>query len=157
MTENDEGKPKQGGRPSSYTPEVGDQICQWMAEGESLRSVCRRESMPSMSTVMRWAASNETFREQYARARDVLLEHWAEDIVEISDDGSRDYVAAGAEDGGVRVDHDHIARSKLRVDSRKWLLSKLAPKKYGDRTAVDVGNQDGKPLQVQIVRFSDAE
>lgn len=110
--------------------------------------------MPSTSMVMRWANDIQVFREQYAKAREDLLEHWAEDIIEISDDGSRDYLPAG-DDGGVRVDYDHISRSKLRVDSRKWILSKLAAKKYGDRTAVDLGNQDGKPLQIQIIKFSD--
>ena len=111
--------------------------------------------MPSTSTVMRWAASNESFREQYARARDDLIEHWAEDIIEISDDGRRDYIETDLGDGvvGSRVDHDHIARSKLRVDTRKWLLSKLAPKKYGDRVGLEVAGPNGGPLQTSIVKY----
>lgn len=145
------------GRPAIYTPELAAMVCQRLSGGESLRKICRDESMPCTTTVMKWAREDEAFAQQYARAREDLLEHWAEDILEISDDGRNDYLEGQDGDGNPvhRVDHDHIQRSKLRVDSRKWLLSKLAPKKYGDRTAVDLGNQDGKPLQVHIVRFSE--
>lgn len=141
------------GRPSAYTPELAAEICSRMSGGQSLRKICRDESMPSMSMVMRWAASNDDFREQYRRAREDLLEHWAEDIIEISDDGSRDYIESDLGDGvvGNRVDHDHIARSKLRVDSRKWLLARLAAKKYGDRISTELTGPDGGPVQVQPI------
>lgn len=137
------------GRPSAYTPEIAAEICSRMSSGQSLRQICRDESMPSMSMVMRWAASNEAFREQYRCAREDLLEHWAEDIIEISDDGSRDYIETDLGDGvvGSKVDHDHIARSKLRVDSRKWLLARLAAKKYGDRISTEVSGPGGGPIE----------
>jgi hypothetical protein len=77
------------------------------------------------------------------------MEHWAEDIIEISDDGSRDYVATSDEDGAHRVDHDHVSRSRLRVDSRKWLLSKLAPKKYGDRVGLEHYGPGGGPIETK--------
>jgi hypothetical protein len=105
-----------------------------------------------MSMVMRWLAADEVFREQYARAREVLIEHWAEDIIEISDDGSRDFVEAQeGEETVTRVDHENIQRSKLRVDSRKWLLSKLAAKKYGDKISTEISGPDGGPVQIQPV------
>lgn len=121
-----------------------------MSDGDSLRKICRDESMPSMSMVMRWVAQHEDFREQYRRAREDLQEHWAEDIIEISDDGRNDYVETDLGDGVVasRVDYDHISRSKLRVDSRKWLLARLAPKKYGDRISTELSGPNGGPVQI---------
>lgn len=138
------------GRPSSYTLELAAEVCNRIASGLSLRKVCSDESMPCTATVMKWARDIPEFTEQYRAAREMLLEHWAEDILEISDDGSRDYVPAG-DDEGVRVDHDHISRSKLRVDSRKWLLSKLAAKKYGDKIDHSVAGPDGGSISIKII------
>lgn len=86
----------------------------------------------------------------YARARMLLTESLVDEIIEISDDKSRDFVQT---DDGLKVDHDHINRSKLRVDSRKWLASKIAPKLYGDRVALT--GADGGPLVVSVMRLSD--
>lgn len=133
-----------------YSPELALRVCARIAEGESLRQVCRDESMPSRTTVLKWARENEAFADQYARAREDLLEHWAEDILEISDDGSADYVEAPeGEESGPRVDHEHISRSRLRVDSRKWLLSKLAPRKYGEKVTTEHTGPDGGPIQTK--------
>ena len=134
------------GRPSSMTEEVCDEICALIAEGESLRAVCRIEGMPSKATVLRWLRDNASFRAQYAEARARGMDAMAEDLIEIADDGTNDtYVD---DQGNVRTDHDVIARSKLRIDTRKWLMSKLAPKKYGDK--IDV-TSDGKELAAPIV------
>lgn len=128
-----------GGRPSDYTPELATEICRRISEGESLRQVCRDESMPSTSAVLRWVREREEFRQQYAEAREALLEHWAEEINEIADDGSNDWMKREKDQGRIEIvaDADHIARSRLRVDTRKWLLSKLAAKKYGDKQQVE--------------------
>jgi hypothetical protein len=128
-----------------YTPELAAEVCRRISEGESLRSVCRDESMPSTSTVMKWARQMPEFAQQYAKAREALLEHWAEEITEIADDGSNDWMERrkqeGEEPAGWVANGEHINRSRLRVDTRKWLLSKLAPRKYGDR--MDLTNSDG--------------
>lgn len=140
------------GRPSGYTQETADIICHRMAEGESLREVCRDPAMPSTSTVMRWAIAVEAFREQYTRAREALLEHWAEEITEIADDGSNDYMDRLDKDGkviGEVVNQEHIARSRLRVDTRKWLLSKLKPKKYGDK--LELSGDATAPVAISII------
>lgn len=139
------------GRPSSYTAELATEICNRMSEGESLRAICRDEGMPSRSMVFRWLDAQPAFRDQYTRAREDLLEHWAEEILEISDDGRRDYIGGQVTEGvtAVVVDHDHISRSRLRVDSRKWLLSKLAPKKYGDRTTTELTGPNGGPIETK--------
>lgn len=135
-----EAAPKKTGRPSSRTPERVAAICARLAEGESLRSICRDEGMPSKITVLRWLDADESFRAQYAQAREQGFDAMADQLLEIADDATRDTVDT---EQGPRMDAEWVARSRLRVDARKWLLSKLAPKKYGERAQVDVTNSDG--------------
>lgn len=141
--------PKPLGRPSSYSQKVATEICARLADGESLRSICMDSRMPDKTTVFRWLAQTDgevsAFRNQYARAREAQADRLAEEILEIADDGRNDtYVD---EEGNAKTDHDVIARSRLRVDSRKWLASKLAPKKYGERVAQEISGPDGGPQQ----------
>ena len=132
------------GRPSSHTSDLAGAICERLSQGESLRKICSGEDMPSKSTVMRWLAGNEEFRGQYARARDAQADYYAEEILEISDDGSHDTYET--EDGRTVVNSEVVQRSRLRVDSRKWLASKLAPKKYGDKVMAELSGADGGPI-----------
>ncbi len=141
-------KPKTG-RPSSYTPEHADSICEHIAGGRSLVSWCKQdETRPSYTSVMRWLESNEAFRDNYARARQDQADYLAEEIVQIADDGANDTYAT---DDGERTNQDVIARSRLRVDARKWYASKLAPKKYGDR--VTHAGDENAPLQVSATIY----
>lgn len=118
------------GRPSNFTQETADTICLRLSEGESLRTICKDEEMPGASTVFQWLAARSEFAEQYARAREAQADHMAEEILQIADDGQNDTYQT---DDGPAVNHDVVARSRLRVDARKWLASKMAPKKYGDK------------------------
>lgn len=123
------------GRPSKFTPELGALICKRMSKGRSLRTVCKAEGMPDIGTVLRWLAKEgpewDEFRRQYARAREAMADAMSEEILDIADDGSNDtYVD---DEGKTKTDWDVVARSKLRIDARKWLLSKVAPRKYGER------------------------
>lgn len=128
-----------------YTPELALRICALMAEGNSLRSICRADGMPAESTVRLWAVEDrDGFSAQYARAREAQMEALGEDILEIADDAKGD--VAVAEDGTETVNQEHIQRSKLRVDARKWLMSKIAPKRYGDKITQEVTGSDGAPL-----------
>ena len=136
------------GRPTDYTPELASQICERLADGESLRAICRDESMPARSTVFRWLAEDAAFQDQYARAREAQADALAEDILDIADDGRRDYLK-DPESGREIVDHDHIARARLRVDARKWYAGKVAPKKYGDKATVALTNPEGGPVQIE--------
>jgi hypothetical protein len=106
--------------------------------------------MPPESTVRTWALDDrEGFSAQYARARDMQLETWADEVMEISDDARNDWMerqAKGDEAPSVQVNGEHIQRSKLRVDSRKWMLSKLKPEKYGERIKTEVTGKNGKDL-----------
>ena len=122
----------QRGRPTLYTPELAAEIAERMAEGESLRAVCKADGMPAESTVRLWALSDVGgFAAQYARAMQLRAMRWSEEIMEIADDGKNDTYEDG--EGGTETNYDVIARSRLRVDTRKWIVSKLLPKVYGDR------------------------
>jgi hypothetical protein len=123
------------GRPSIFSEELATRICERLALGETLRSVCRDDDMPSHTTVLDWA-KEQPFSDQYARAREAGYGLMADEILEIADDGRNDKFSD--DEGHVTVDHDVIARSRLRVDTRKWLLSKALPKVYGDKQQIDV-------------------
>lgn len=123
------------GRPSDYSPEVTRIICERLGQGDSLRQICQDETMPDKSTVMRWLHLHSEFRDQYACAREDQADFWAEQIIEISDDGENDSYKDN--DGNERINQDVIARSRLRVDTRKWLMARMAPKKYGDKIDVE--------------------
>ena len=139
-------KARRRGRPTIYTPELVTDICVRLAGGESLRAICRDGSMPAESTVRGWVKDDrEGFPAQYARARDIGLDAMADELLAIADDGSNDTYKT--DDGKVIVDHDHIQRSRLRVDTRKWLLSKMAPKRYGDRQHLEMTGAGDGPIQ----------
>lgn len=142
------------GRPSGYSKALGTIICERLSQGESLRRICSDKDMPGKSTVMRWLADKELlgFRDQYARARELQADYWAEEIIEIADDGTNDYVERENRDGSTTqaVDLEHINRSRLRVDTRKWLMARLAPKKYGDRVTAEHSGLDGTPIRHHV-------
>lgn len=143
------------GRPSKLNDKLAQAIFLRMAQGESLLQICRDPDMPSKSTVLKWASENKEFSDQYAQARADLLDYWAEEIVDISEDGSNDWYDRETRNGNtIRVvDHEHVTRSKLRVDTRKWLLSKLAAKKYGERVFSEVSGPDGGPIETKSLDF----
>ena len=145
------GAPKRG-RPSVYTQEAADAICELLAEGMTLREICRREEFPIESTVRGWANDDrDGFAAQYARAREIGYTQMEDELLEIVDDGSNDWMDRRRADGTVErvLDQEHIARSRLRADTRKWLLAKALPKRYGERSSLEVTGKDGAPL-VQI-------
>lgn len=138
------------GRPSLYQPELANRILAEIAAGRSLNAICREEWCPDKTTVLRWVATHNEFRNQYAQAREEQAEVWADEIVDIADDGTNDYVEQETKKGTIVLcDHENINRSRLRVDTRKWVLSKLLPKKYGERTAIT--DPDGNAPTFRLV------
>ena len=137
--------PKEGktGRPTVMTPEVMDLICARTADGESMRALGRDPDMPSKTTIQRALYKDSAFASRYAVARESMYKGWAEEIVEISDDGTTDYITKVGRNGHEyeAVDQEHIQRSRLRVDTRKWLLSKLLPNTYGDKVEHQHGGE----------------
>jgi len=111
------------GRPSDYNEALAADICAKLVDGHSLRAVCRSESMPSISSVMLWLTKHPSFSEQYAKATEERAAGMFEDMLDIADD--------------VETEPASIAKARLRVDTRKWALSRMNPKKYGDKVQVD--------------------
>lgn len=138
-------------RPSKFTQAIADEICSRIADGQSLRTICDSDGMPDKATILRWLADEEkhkAFRDQYACAREAQADKYAEEIIEIADDGSNDTYKD--DEGNVRVDHDVVARSRLRVDARKWYASKLAPKKYGDKVETTLRGDRDNPIESRV-------
>lgn len=127
-------------RPSIFTAGIADTICDRIANGESLRTICNDEEMPGQTTVFRWLAQNEEFREQYTRARESQADALFDEILDIADNSSNDWMIAHGDDdegAGWRQNSEAIRRSQLRIDARKWMAGKLKPKKYGDKIDVN--------------------
>lgn len=136
-------------------------ICDRIADGKSLRSVCDSDdSLPAWRTFLAWVAEDDDLAQQYARAMAERCDAIGEEILEISDDARNDYMEMLADENdspgmlGYKLNGEHVQRSKLRVDARKWFLSKLAPKKYGDSTLLKHADADGNQLQALIAQIS---
>ena len=126
---------KDAGRPSDYNEEIASELCSRLAEGRSLRSVCKDEDMPDKATVFRWLGAvddkdeykHTAFRDQYARAKEEAADAMAEEIIEIADDTP--HVITGVD----RSDNARVQAQKMRVDTRKWIMAKFKPRKYGEK------------------------
>lgn len=144
------------GRPSSFTQEVADEICTRLARGESLRSITADQDsgwMPSQTTVFRWLEDNAAFREQYARAREVQADTIFDEMLEIADDARNDFMERQlGEDGPtvLQANQEHIQRSRLRIETRKWMAGKLRPKVYGDKVVNEHSGPDGGAIETKV-------
>lgn len=137
------------GRPTSYTEETASIICQRLVEGESLKAICREDGMPSASTVFVWLDAHEEFRTKYARARELQAELQVDEMTEIADNGSNDWMErknAEGENIGWKENGEALTRSKLRLEQRRWNAEKLLPKKYGTKMAIG-GADDLPPIK----------
>lgn len=143
------------GRPSIYTVELADEILRRLAAGHTLREICRSEGMPDESTVREWSRLRPEFSPRYAQAREDGYNVMAEEVLSIADDGTNDWMERQRKDGSVEtvLNGEHVQRSRLRFDARRWLLSKALPKIYGDR--LEHVGAGGGPLQVQVLKFSE--
>jgi hypothetical protein len=139
------------GRPTIFTNELADEICERIANGESLRAICREDGKPALSTVFRWLSNDRAFQDQYAMARDEQAEAFADELVSISDEQEYEKVEIDGVPLAVKFDSTAVARNRLRIDARKWVASKLKPKKYGDRQVIA-----GDP-EAPILSVSDAQ
>lgn len=120
------------GHPTKYTQELGDEICGELAGGKSLKSITDREDMPSRPTVYSWLRLHEEFLNNYIRAKDDSAEALADDIEEIAE-------------GVLRKEYDPNA-ARVAVDAKKWVASKLKPKKYGDRVDLTTLGEKIEPV-----------
>lgn len=132
-------------RPSLYTEELADKICHQIAtSSKGLHSICKADDMPSTVTVYSWLKdeNHKEFLNKYVRAREDQADFLADEILQIADDSSKDTIEH--EKFGEIENKEWVNRSKLRVDARKWVASKLKPKKYGDKMDLTT---DGEKLQ----------
>jgi hypothetical protein len=133
------------GRPTLYTAEMADEILARLANGEPLKTICRDDHLPSASTVRGWVMDDrEGFSGRYARAKDLGLEANADEIMELPDDFT------GETPGD-------IAKLRAQLDSRKWLLSKLKPERYGDSLKltgqIDLTHKTDDQLDARIAQL----
>jgi hypothetical protein len=120
------------GRPSLYTDELGIEIARRIAAGQSIRKISKDPTMPDFDTIITWAhTAKHPFSYHYDRARENQAETLVDEILDISDDGSNDWMVNKF--GETVPNHEHIQRSRLRVDARKWIASKFKPKRFADR------------------------
>jgi hypothetical protein len=141
-------------RPSIYSKELADKICLRICEGESLKRICRDGDMPARSTVHKWLLDDDKkyFVDKYEFACNVRAENMFDELEEIADDGTNDYIERENRDGGTyeTLNSENIQRSRLRIDVRKWYLSKVMPKKYGDKMDLTSG---GDKIASQEVKW----
>ena len=118
-------------------------ICQELASGRTLRDVCRDKGTPPESTVRLWAIKDRNgFAAQYEEARKIGYMSMADELFEIADDGANDWMVKNDPDNpGYAINGEHVSRSRLRLDTRKWALSKALPKIFGDKL-VHAGDED---------------
>jgi hypothetical protein len=110
-------------------------IIQRIEDGEALRTILKDRDMPSTQTFYRWLESNESKSKQYAHACEARGDAIFDEIIQIADDSQNDFIEKDIGDGIVvsQFNSEHVQRSRLRIDARKWVASKLNPKKYGDK------------------------
>lgn len=138
---------------STFTQKTADSICERIADGESLRAICADDAMPSTSTVCKWLSEQPAFSEQYARARELQADALFDEILEIADDGTNDWMERKNADDqsiGWKENGEALRRSQLRVDARKWMAGKLQAKKYGDKLDLNHTGSIGTMSEEQV-------
>lgn len=143
------------GRLTTYTTELAAEICDRLAGGESLRAICEADGMPKAETVRRWVLDDvEGFSGPYTRAREIQAETMADDLLDIADNGSNDWMERTNKKGEIEkvLDREHVTRSALRLETRQWLMARILPKKYGVKSEVTLDgglNLNSIPLEQQ--------
>jgi hypothetical protein len=113
-------RPKTGGK-STYSLDEATKICAWIAAGKSLVSYCKLPGAPGLATVYEWRAAHPELAEMYARAREDQADALADELLDIADNS--------------KLDHND---RRIKIDTRKWIASKLKPKTYGDKVQTEV-------------------
>jgi hypothetical protein len=135
------------GRPTEYTDEIGETICDRIVDGESLRTICADAGMPDEATVLGWVSSHREFRDQYEIAREFPVQALLDETIEIIDDPSGYLVERVQANGKVAVvwDRKQLPRCRLRMDVRMWVVDQLPPLKLEERLERIEAQQDRDP------------
>lgn len=147
------------GRPEIYNDDTAIKLLSEIAStSKSLRTICNMNGMPSVTTVLKWLRDKPEFATQYARAKEEQADYLIEEMMDIADDGSNDYMTITKGQSSYNIEDKEVTnRSKLRVDTRKWIASKLKPKKYGDKVDVTSAGEKIQSIQVEVVRTNAPE
>ena len=128
------------GRPARYTQELADRFCGELAKGRSMHSICKEDWTPARSTIFKWLREVDGFTDQYEKAKEESADYLVEEMLDIADNGNNDWMEKLGKDGqdiGYQLNGEHVQRSRLRLDTRKWVASKLKAKKYGDKITTE--------------------
>ena len=142
-------KKNKGGRPTKYSKEIADEICQLIATSSNgLNIICKsNDSLPCVGTVYNWINEYPEFLNKYTRAREEQADFMADEILSIADDATNDFMTVIKGDKKYDVENkEWTSRSKLRVEARKWVAAKLKPRKYGDKIDHDIHIKTEQPL-----------
>jgi len=143
-----------GGRPTDYNDEVAARLLAAISEGKSVNVLCKEDWAPCRHTFFVWLQRHKEFADNYAVAKDQCAESLADEIIDIADDGTNDWIAEHGDENAqeaYRFNGEHYQRSRLRVDARKWIASKLKPKKYGERTQLEHSGSIAPTADPQVI------
>jgi len=121
-----------------FSQEIFDKICERISSGESLRKICDDDKMPNLTSVWKWLNNSEELSNQYARAREQQAETFVDEILSICDE-----VLPTGIDG--KIDPSVVNQARLKIDARKWVASKLKPKRFGEASVLKIDSE--KDLQ----------
>ena len=122
------------GRPSDYSDEIADQICDMLIDGKSFVQIAETEGMPSRSTIHRWQASNDEFATKCARARELQADYMDHKILKTADECTVDTAQA----------------DRVKISAYQWRAEKLNPKRYGQKVQAEHSGPDGGAIQTSV-------
>lgn len=120
---------------TTYTPELADAICEKVETGTPLSRVCKMEGFPTAATVYRWLREYPEFLDKYSVSKRVQLEMLAEEMLELADDDSED-----------RGNSTRVNRARVQIDTRKFILERLLPEKFGNKMRNEISGPNGGPV-----------
>ncbi len=136
-------KRKPGRQPLPNAAEIKRDLCAWLEQGKTLAAFLREmPNAPGRVTITDWLAADADFAEQYARAREIGHDAIAEELLTITDEEPE-------RDPQGKIDAGSVAHQRLRADTRRWLLSKWQPKRYGDKIEATHQGPNGGPIEMR--------
>lgn len=137
---------------SNRTEKIVSEICARLAEGETLRSICRRKGMPHWNTVYVWMAEDQDLAGRIARAREIGFDAIAQEALEIANTPVIGEETEESDDGRIKTKRgDMLGHRKLQIDTRLKLLAKWCPARYGDKTSMELTGANGGPVRAQVI------
>jgi hypothetical protein len=123
------------GRPSKYSPELADRICEYLMNGRDLLDICNDEDMPGRATVYRWLREHPDFDTQYARAREALADYEMHKLKEMAENCTE----------------ANVNSTRVKLNHFQWRVMKIAPRLYGERVQAEVTGANGGPIEMRAV------